>query len=220
MNRGLPFVLLLAEVACTRSAVSGAVRASEGANRPPPSAATRDDTVPPVASAPEPAPGAATLSPAGAVPQTAGLTLEFAPSGISVLRNPTARAYWVLHSSLLQPSRLEIRDAKGNVVPSFDTRAIKKFDNTVEKSAFREVKAGGELPLFDLVVIQQDALWELRWGPFSMTALRPGDYTGVVVFESRVSHYFDAQRGAERELPNVWLGTARSDAVAFRLPLH
>ena len=48
----------------------------------------------------------------------------------------------------------------------------------------------------------------------------PGNYTGVVVFESRVSHYFDAKSGATRELPNVWLGTARSEAVAFRLPLH
>lgn len=150
----------------------------------------------------------------------AAFTIEFKPRGISVLRNGTARTYSVLHSSNLQPSRLEVRDAQGNLVPSFDARARRKFDNTVEKSAFREVNPGGELPLFELVAIQHDALWELRWGPFSMTGLRPGDYTAIVVFESRVDHYFDAESGTRRELPNVWLGTARSEPVGFRLPLQ
>jgi len=151
---------------------------------------------------------------------TIGVTIEFEPTSRSVLRNQTRRAYWVLHDTMLQPSQLELRDAQGAVVPGFDERATAKFDNTVRKSAFREVVAGGELPLFELRAIQHDELWELRWGPFIYPGLRAGNYTGVVVFESLVHQYFDEETRTKHELSNAWLGTARSDAVAFRLPLH
>jgi hypothetical protein len=237
MNRlGRLVLLLFTGVACTRSPASSVAPASAGANLPlPETSATmlRAASVSPVASAP---PGSAEAPAVAPVPEPTvvvsaptsggksshpmGLTIQFNPLGTSVLRNQTERAHSVLHDAMLQPSRLEVRDAQGNVVAGFDGRATAKFDNTVRKSAFREVAAGGELPLFELVAVKRDELWELRWGPFRYTGLRAGNYTGVVVFESRVNRYFDEATHATRELPNTWLGTARSEPVSFRLPLR
>ena len=161
-----------------------------------------------------------TLTPGHTTPHAIRFTIQFNPLGMSVLRNQTAGAYWVLHDARLQSSQLEVRDAQGNLVPCFDERAIEKFDNTVRRSAFRKVEAGGELPLFELVARQHGELWQLRWGPFVCTALPAGNYTGLVVFESRVNQYFDEGSRTKRKLPNTWLGTVRSDTVGFRLPLH
>ncbi len=172
------------------------------------------------AAVPEAALVASTPTPGGSMSHPPSFIIQFKPMSTSVLLNQTPRVQWVLHDAMLQPSELEVRDAQGNLVAGFDERATAKFDNTVRKSAFREVAAGGELPLFDLVTVQHDELWELRWGPFRYTGLRAGSYTGAVVFESRVHQYFDEAARVKRELPNTWLGTARSEAVAFRLPLR
>lgn len=147
-------------------------------------------------------------------------SIEFEASKLATLRNHSDRAFWILHDSYLQPSRLEVTQADGSLAPSFDTRATKKFDNTVRKSAFRRLDPGGELPLFQLSVSETDSAYELRWGPYRIGPLPRGKYSAAVVWEAHETHYFDEESQKKRALDGAFVGTVRSATVAFDLPLR
>jgi len=147
-------------------------------------------------------------------------SIELDPSKTATLKNQSGQTYFILHDAYLQPSRLEVTGADGSLAPSVDSRATKKFDNTVRKSAFRRLDAGATLPLFELEAIERESAFELRWGPFRIGPLRRGSYTATVVWDSRETHYLDEDTQKKRVQEGAFVGTVRSAAVSFRLPLH
>jgi hypothetical protein len=130
----------------------------------------------------------------------------------ATLRNLSSTTQTVLHDSLLQPSSLELTGPGGSVITPFDSRSIKKFDNTVRESSFTDIGAGKEIPLFDAEV--QNG--ELRWGPYQYKKLAPGTYTAKAVFHSAVDSYQDG--GSTKKKAGVWLGTVTSAPVTFQVP--
>ncbi len=145
------------------------------------------------------------------MPNDATWTIQFDATRMSTLHNGTQQGASVLHDTYFQPSRLEVHSLDGRLAPSFDTRANKKFDNTVRESAYRRIEGGAELPLFQLRTVERDTEFELRWGPFRK-------YSATVVWEAHETEYVDAS-GKKRTLAGVVVGTVRSPAMAFELPL-
>lgn len=85
--------------------------------------------------------------------------------------------------------------------------------------AFRRLDAGATLPLFQLEAIERGSDFELRWGPFRIGPLPRGSYTATVVWESRETHYLDEDTQKKRPQEAAFVGTLRSAATAFQLPL-
>jgi hypothetical protein len=146
-------------------------------------------------------------------------SIHFAPAGASALRNRTGRAYRVLHDHFLQPSRLEVTDAHGTVVPTSDERATMKFDTRARQEAFVEVGDGGELPLFQLRIEGGANRYSMAWGPFRIGPLEAGTYTATVIFEARRDRGFDEAQGKDVPIKDAWIGSVRSAPLTLRLPL-
>ncbi len=206
---------LLGVVACAKSPASAQSTGGTLASAPEP-ADRQVLPLPPTAPSAEPSPTLAR----GNVTNDATWTIEFQASQMSTLRNGTQQGFWILHDNYLQPSLLEVRGVDGKHAPSFDTRTNKKFDNTVRQSAYRRIESGAELPLFQLRVVECDAEFELRWGPFRIGPLPAGKYSATVSWQAHETQYFDDASGQKRTLEGAFVGSVRSPATAFELPLR
>ncbi len=196
----------------------------------PTPAATSAVAEPPRVEAPLPAPPAepAANSPASPLalasgeaqpmPDTSPWVIEFSGAGRAKLVNHSGAAALVLHDALLQPSRLELSSADGKPLAPEDTRAVKKFDQNAYEESFQSVPAGGELALFELEVTASGDSFELAWGPFRFHAVPRGHYRARVSFESVRKEYVDPETRRSRELPGVWLGSAKSSLVTLSIP--
>lgn len=224
------FLALLTTSACTKSpspagstsavTTSPALRASAEATptrAPPEPEATV--TAPPAMAVAAPSSEPEVPSPGGKVTNSAALSIQFHPRGMSTLHNGTDRSFWILHENHLQPSRLEVTQSDGTLAPVFDTRTVKKFDATVRKEKFRHIEPNSELPLFELRATQQEGAFELRWGPYRIGPLPAGSYSATVIWEAREAQYFDDASGKQKTLEGAFVGTVRSPAIPLRLPL-
>ena len=164
--------------------------------------------------APPPEPAARSQS----MPSDAPVLLEWSATGPAVLRNRSTEAFWVLHDQFLQPSALELRTSDGKLLSATDSRANKKFDNTVHRESFQRLEPGAELPLFELRVVPRGELFELKFGPFRFFSVPRGQYQARVVWESTRDRYLDPATGKLQALPGVWLGKVSSNPIELTLP--
>jgi hypothetical protein len=132
------------------------------------------------------------------------------------LRNRSTSAQRVLHDPLRQPSRLLLR-GPGGEVPSFDTRSVMKFDNTVETEDYAVLEPGGSVPLGEASFERSGIGWRIRWGPFEFEDLRAGAYEARVAFSSERADAVDPESGEAARVTGVWLGRVESPAVRVTL---
>lgn len=162
-------------------------------------------------------PAPATQEPRGKTPMTSApfeIRLTTSVKGLrATLKNVSATPQPFLHNSSLQPSMLHLVGPDGKPVRPFDSRSIKKFDNTVYAESFAALDAGQETLLFQTA----GTGGQLRWGPYQWTALSSGTYTAMVVFVSAIDSYQD-RAGTAQKKPGVWLGSVTSNEVTFELP--
>jgi hypothetical protein len=131
----------------------------------------------------------------------------------ATIKNVASSPQPLLHNTDLQPSNLELTAPDGARPAPFDSRSIKKFDNTVYAESFTSIPAGQQTQLFE----ERIKKGELTWGPYRWTKLPAGAYTARVVFVSAIDSYKD-DTGKQVRRPGVWLGCIESNAVEFKMP--
>jgi hypothetical protein len=135
----------------------------------------------------------------------------------AVLVNDLSRPIAVVTGDL-QPCLLTLTGSPGTATPS-DSRAIRKYDNTVYRSSFREVPPNGSLLLAAGRFSRGERLeWSLSWGPFRFENLVAGAWKAAAVFDSSADEWFDPESQSIRPAKNAWRGQVQSDTVTIHLP--
>ena len=124
-----------------------------------------------------------------------------------------------LSVGFLQRSELVLISASGRCVTAFDTRSIKKYDNTVYKHSFQMLNFGESVP-FGESKFKKDARgnYSLRWGPFEFNDVTPGVYNVQVLWESRMDSWYSSEENRLIRINGVWLGSLYSNEVNINLP--
>lgn len=134
----------------------------------------------------------------------------------AIIKNQSTEPQMVLHDSDLQPSILMLT-VQGKEVPSFDSRSIKKFDNTVYRSSYTTLPPEGELELGRAQFKASGRTYQVRWGPYQFDQLAPGHYKARVGFKSDRDEWVDDDT-EERGKHQLWKGMVLSNEVEVHLP--
>ncbi len=136
----------------------------------------------------------------------------------AVLENCSSHEQTVLHNDRLQPCKLVLVDSAGKEVPSFDTRSIEKFDNTVYRSMYVTLPDREKIVLHDVRFTKEKKDgFELFWNPYQFEHLKPGIYRAYVTWHSSEDSWTDSETGGGGMLEGVWKGTITSNSVTVRL---
>jgi hypothetical protein len=135
------------------------------------------------------------------------------------LHNVSDHSRTYLHESHLQACRLELVDASGNAVPSFDTRTIMKFDNTVYQHSFQTLEPGGKVLLHEVhFAEEEEGMYVAAWGPHRFESVPAGTYEATVSWTSKETAYLDEETRESHTVDGLWTGTVTSAAVTLVLP--
>jgi hypothetical protein len=142
---------------------------------------------------------------------------EKGPALRAVLINHSDVPQVILHDPKLQPSRLDLNGPDGEPVDAFDSRRVKKFDNTIRCEQLRTIPAPGEIEFGAVRFRRGGQGYAVTWGPFEFEDLPAGAYTARIVWESTADSCLDESTQEQRKL-RLWLGEVRSNEVTLRLP--
>lgn len=143
--------------------------------------------------------------------------IRLSPQGKGTLVNRSDQPQWVLHTLEIQASELRLDDPSRGTLEAFDTRSIKKFDNTVYREMFEPLAPGGVLELFELEQTRKGKAFELVWGPYQLEEVPKGTYSARVRWVSTIDQYLDEASGQLATLPGVWLGEIESPVIELRV---
>jgi len=146
------------------------------------------------------------------------LTATEGPGLRAVLRNESPVEQVFLHESNLQPSRLVLVNGSGVEATAFDSRSVKKFDNTVLEAMYARLAPGSEAPFGEVRFTRGGDGFEVTWGPFQFEKLPPGAYKARVVWKSAQDSWTDTEAGTHGRVAGIWLGEVRSNEVDLILP--
>lgn len=135
----------------------------------------------------------------------------------AVLVNRSQAALPVLTGADLQPSQLKLISAAGRKPSYFDSRDIKKFDNTPYCHRFQNLAPGRELELGTARFKKSGSEFSASWGPFTFDQLPAGDYRAEVSWRSEYEQCFDESTKQMRKVPSIWTGVVRSNEVSLQL---
>lgn len=123
----------------------------------------------------------------------------------ATLKNISGVTHTYLHENRVHPSELVLTTGSGEVVESFDSRSIQKFDNTVYLEMFKVLEPGKEIVLYKAKPQKnKNKTFTLRWLCYEFDDLPPGTYTAQVIWKSE---------GSEK----VWKGEIQSNVVTLKL---
>ena len=143
--------------------------------------------------------------------------IRLSPGGKGTLVNRSDQPQWVLHTRWIQASELRLDDPDRGTLEAFDTRSIKKFDNTVYREMFEPLAPGAVLELFELEQKRKGKEVDLVWGPYQLEGVSKGAYSARVRWVSTIDQYLDEASGELAKLPGVWLGEIESPAIELRV---
>jgi len=135
----------------------------------------------------------------------------------AVLRNVSDAEQLFLHTSLAQSSELVLSDSEGNDLSSFDTRSIKKYDNTIYRSYFEALAPAKQAEMFNAEFKSERGGYKMRWGPWEFEGIQPGKYSVQVVWTSAIVDCVDDDTEEDVQMEGVWLGTVKSNSVEINL---
>ena len=144
------------------------------------------------------------------------IRLELAENGEGMLLNQSGQRQQILHTIMLQPSRIELEDTEGNVQIAFDTRSVRKFDDTVYCDSFEIVEPHQNLSLFRMNSGKSDSGFTLKWGPYEFSSLDEGAYRARIIWMSETNSCLN-ENEAWVKVENVPIGTFVSNEIIYRI---
>ena len=151
---------------------------------------------------------------------TDSLAIELSVQGKRIratLVNGTGDAVTILHTARHQACELVLTDGEGHVLQPFDSRSIKKGDDTVYCTQLTEVAPGARQLLFDGEFEEGDGGRRLEWGPFEFAKVASGRYRATVRWAATAESCFDEDSMEEERPAGLWRGTLDSNEVTIDL---
>ena len=133
------------------------------------------------------------------------------------MRNVAKTGKRVLVEAKLQPVELVLTDARGKAIEPFDERSRQKLDTTTHKWLYQVLGPKSALTAYETEATREHGAWELRFGSFTFSALKPGQYRAQLRFTSATNAWVESD-GSRGTYEDVWLGTIESPVVALDLP--
>ena len=134
------------------------------------------------------------------------------------LKNVSTGGQTYFYSQWLQASALQVVNAKGQTMESYDRRAEMKFDNSIRREDFKVLKPGASVMLAEGTFAAKSGKYELHWGTFVFEDLPPGKYTIQAKWKSTQTKWHDRASGKSGVVSGVWVGMVSSNAVEVVLP--
>jgi len=136
----------------------------------------------------------------------------------AALFNRSSSKQMLLQDTYLQASTLELISSTGSEHKPYDSRRIKKYDNTPYCPLFLPLAPGTKLVLASVRFRKLRDGFAGQWGPFNFEELPAGDYQARVTWQNERAQCFDESTRQMRKLPSIWRGRVRSNQVTLHLP--
>jgi hypothetical protein len=136
----------------------------------------------------------------------------------AVFINKSSTEQKLLYDPNIQASALELVPAIGSRPKPYDSRLIKKVDNTPYCYLFMTLAPGKKLVFVSGRFRKTRDGYAGQWGPFNFDEVAPGKYTARVIWTSEREQCFDQSTGKMRKLPGIWKGLVWSNEAELRLP--
>ena len=146
------------------------------------------------------------------------LTVEQKQGLSAVLVNQSDNTQPYLHIAFLQRSEIVLTSDSNERLEPFDTRSVRKFDNTVHEYSFQELPPKESVLLGSTIISWNDENgYSITWGPFKFSGVPKGAYSAQVCWESGINKWYDDKTHSFVEVENIWLGKLCSNTVTLVL---